>query len=49
VVHRLLVLGTAPDAKFFESLVDGVILPLVRANSNASKPQAPTAARPESE
>jgi AcrR family transcriptional regulator len=51
VMQRLLVEGTAPDQKFFESVIDGVILPLVTARSQPMAPRGepPTAARPESD
>ena len=50
VLHRLLVFGTAPDTEFFESLVHGVILPLVRAGSSSSaNPPTPSATRTESD
>jgi AcrR family transcriptional regulator len=36
IFHRLLVSGTAPDRAFFESIVEGVILPLVEAGNDES-------------
>lgn len=37
VLHRLLIEGTAPDQAFIEQIIDDVILPLVYANSSASR------------
>jgi AcrR family transcriptional regulator len=36
VLHRLLIEGSAPDQAFIEQIIEGVILPLVLANSPAS-------------
>jgi AcrR family transcriptional regulator len=37
VMHRLLVEGTVPDQAFFESIIDGVIMPLVTADAKPVK------------
>ena len=51
VMQRLLVQGTAPDQEFFESIIDGVIMPLVTASSPPMSPRGkpPTALRRESD
>jgi len=51
VMQRLLVEGTAPDQEFFESIIDGVILPLVMAGSSSIslRSEPPTPSRLESE
>jgi AcrR family transcriptional regulator len=36
VLHRLLIHGTVPDQQFIESIIEGVILPLVLAGSNSA-------------
>jgi hypothetical protein len=36
IFHRLLVSGTVPDRAFFESIVQGVILPLVEVDTTES-------------
>ena len=36
VLHRLLIEGAVPDQAFIEQVIEGVILPLVFANSSAS-------------
>ncbi|HEY5265290.1 MAG TPA: TetR/AcrR family transcriptional regulator [Acidimicrobiales bacterium] len=38
VFHRLLFLGAAPDAEFFRNVIDGVLKPLLFANSIQSLP-----------
>lgn len=43
VFHRLLVSATVPDRAFFESIVDGVLLPLLEAGA----PEAPRTLTPQ--
>ena len=38
VLHRVIVLGSAPDEQFFLSIIDQVILPLVHAGTTAVAP-----------
>jgi len=36
ILHRLMIMGTAPDHQFTESIIDGVILPLVLGEGTLS-------------